>query len=158
MFRAQSGGLSVVFESSMADIQEDMQQTISLPGYQMDLPYKVSCTQLRKTIRINLDSLPVVPVILYMTNGALMEGTVVDISTTGAKFRVKQDAEKEPISFQIMDSCKIDLPNDAAFQTGLQLLGVSYDEESNISELRCQFTHLKSDDEKLLESFINDTL
>ena len=158
MFRAQSGGISIVFQSRMAEISGDASSTKSSSLRHIELPYKVACTQLRKTVRVNLESLTEVPVILYMVNGAQIEGTVMDISTSGAKFRVEEDLGQKLNNLQIVDTCKISLPNDQAFQTGVQLIDMINDEESEVSFLRSQFAHMRSQDEDMLESFITEML
>ena len=156
--RAQSGGVSIIFQSRLAEITGDATATKMSSLQHFELPYKVACTQLRKTVRVNLESITVVPVILYMVNGALIEGSVMDISTSGAKFRVNQDLGQELKNLQVVDACKITLPNDLALQTGVQLIGMINDEDSNISFLRCEFVHMRSQDEEKLDNFIHDML
>ncbi|MDA1370365.1 MAG: PilZ domain-containing protein [Proteobacteria bacterium] len=156
--RAQSGGVSIIFQSRLAEITGDATATKMSSLQHFELPYKVACTQLRKTVRVNLESITVVPVILYMVNGALIEGSVMDISTSGAKFRVNQDLGQELKNLQVVDACKITLPNGLALQTGVQLIGMINDEDSNISFLRCEFVHMRSQDEEKLDNFIHDML
>lgn len=158
MFRAQSGGLSVVFKSQILEVSEDEAAANTLSGCQIQIPYKISVTQLRKTARVNLEELAQVPVILYMTNGSMLEGTVVDISTSGAKFRVDQDLESELRNPKLIDACKISLSDDLALQTGAQLIGMTIVKENKVSLLRCQFVHMKDGDEEMLENFINKNL
>ena len=55
MFRAQSGGLSVMFKSRPADANDE--ESAPTKGIQFSLPYEVSCTQLRKSARFNVESL-----------------------------------------------------------------------------------------------------
>ena len=156
--RAQSGGVSIVFQSRPAEITGDATATKMSSLQHFELPYKVACTQLRKTVRVNLEAMTEVPVILYMVNGALIEGSVMDISTSGAKFRVNQDLGQELKNLQVVDACKISLPNGLAIQTGVQLIGMINDEDSKISFLRCQFVHMRSQDEEKLDNFIHAML
>jgi hypothetical protein len=95
MFRAQSGGVSIIFQSALniSPEQDPLSNTSSL--HHFDLPYKIAYTQLRKTVRVNLEAMTEVPVVLYLVNGALIEGSVIDISTDGAKFKVNQDLGQE---------------------------------------------------------------
>jgi len=158
MFRGQSGGLSVVFQSRKVDpaTGEKIQNSDSI--FEFDIPYKIACTQLRKTLRVNVDSFYEVPVVLYMVNGAMIDSVLMDISTSGAKFRVYKNLNKELNSMQMVDACKITLPDGVVIQTGVQLIQMINDEQSELSFLRCQFNHMKPEQENKLEKFIEDTL
>jgi hypothetical protein len=158
MFRAQSGGVSIIFQSLLREPPEEDLASKSSALHYFELPYKVACTQLRKTVRVNLEAIAEVPVVLYLVNGALIEGTVIDISTTGAKFKVSQDLGQELRDPEVLDACKISLPNDEALQSGAQLIGLVNDAESGTSYLRCQFVHMRMQDEEMLDGFINDML
>ena len=158
MFRAQSGGVSIIFQSvlNLASQEDPLSKTSSV--HHFDLPYKIACTQLRKTVRVNLEAISEVPVVLYLVSGALIEGSVIDISTTGSKFKVNQDLGKELRDPQILDACKISLPNDKILQTGAQLIEMVNDAESSTSYLRCQLVHMRTQDEEMLDDLINDML
>lgn len=153
MFRGQSGGVSIVFQSKMTEADNGGSSL-----HDFGLPYKIACTQLRKTVRVNLERDRDVPVTLYLTTGAMIEGTVMDMSTSGAKFRVNENLGNELKNLQIVDACKINLSDDLVLQCGVQLIGMINDDGANISFLRSQFVHMKSEDEEKLESFINATL
>lgn len=158
MFRAQSGGVSIIFQSllNVSPEEDPLPKTSSL--HHFDLPYKIACTQLRKTVRVNLEAIAEVPVVLYLVSGALIEGTVIDISTTGAKFKVNQDLGQELRDPQVLDACKISLPNGETLQTGAHLIGMVNDAESGTSYLRTQFVHMRTQDEEMLDGFINNML
>lgn len=158
MFRGQSGSLSVVFQSRKVDPATGVKIHNSDSIFEFDIPYKIACTQLRKTLRVNVDSFYEVPVVLYMVNGALIDSVLMDISTSGAKFRVYKDLKKELNSMQMVDACKITLPDGEVIQTGVQLIQMINDEQSELSFLRCQFIHMKPEEENKLEKFIEDTL
>lgn len=158
MFRAQSGGVSSIFQSPLRKSPEEDSVTKASVLHYFDLPYKVACTQLRKTVRVNLEAIAEVPVVLYLVNGALIEGTVIDVSTAGAKFKVNQDLGNELRDSEVLDACKISLPSDESLQTGAQLIGMVNDAESGTSYLRCQFVHMRTQDEEMLDGFINDML
>jgi len=53
-----------------------------------------------------------VPVVLYLVSSALIEVALIDVSTTGAKFKVNQDLGQELRDPQVLDAYKISLPND----------------------------------------------
>jgi len=158
MFRGQSGGLSVVFQSRKVDPAMGVKIHNSDSILEFDIPYKIACTQLRKTLRVNVDSFYEVPVVLYMVNGAMIDSVLMDISTSGAKFRVYKNLNKELNSMQMVDACKITLPDGVVIQTGVQLIQMINDEQSELSFLRCQFNHMKPEQENKLEKFIEDTL
>jgi len=82
----------------------------------------------------------------------------MDISTSGAKFRFSENLGQELKRPEMVDACKIGLPDDSALQTGVQLIGMVSDEGANISFLRCQFVHMRSQDEDKLDSFIKNML
>ncbi len=156
MFRGQSGGLSVMFKSPVAETNISTARSSIL--HHFVLPYKITCTQLRKTARVQLDDMGEVPVTLFLTNGAMYEGTCLDISTSGAKLRVDENLKKELRNPQVVDACKITLPGDLVLQTGIQLIDLMAEDEMNISFLRCQFSHMRSKDEQALEAFIDEAL
>lgn len=158
MFRAQSGGVSIIFQSrlNLSPEEDPLSKTSSL--HHFDLPYKIACTQLRKTVRVNLEAIAEVPVVLYLVSGALIEGTVIDISTAGAKFKVNQDLGQELRDPQVLDACKISLPNGQTLQTGAHLIGMVNDAESGTSYLRTQFVHMRTQEEEMLDGFISDML
>ncbi|GJM14042.1 MAG: hypothetical protein DHS20C12_24450 [Pseudohongiella sp.] len=158
MFRAQSGGVSIIFQSLLRESDEEDSAAKSSALHHFELPYKVACTQLRKTVRVNLEAIEEVPVVLYLVNGALIEGTVIDISTAGAKFKVNKDLGKELSNPEVLDACKVSLPNGEALQSGAQLIGLVNDADSGTSYLRCQFVHMRTQDEEMLDGFINDML
>ena len=158
MFRGQSGGVSIIFQSLLRESAEEDPAAKSSSLHHFDLPYKVACTQLRKTVRVNLEAITEVPVSLYLVNGALIEGTVIDISTSGAKFKVNQDLGQELRDPEVLDACKVSLPNGEALQSGAQLIGMVNDSDSGTSYLRCQFVHMRTQDEEMLDNFINDML
>ena len=156
MFRGQSGGLSVMFKSPVVESGSASNKSSILHNFV--LPYKITCTQLRKTARVQLDEMGEVPATLYLTNGAMYDGICLDISTSGAKFRVDENLKKELRNPQVVDACKITLPGDQVLQTGIQLIDLAADDEMNVSFLRCQFSHIRSKDEQALEAFIDEAL
>ena len=158
MFRAQSGGVSIIFQSVLNLLPEEDPLLKTSSIHHFDLPYKIACTQLRKTVRVNLEAITEVPVVLYLVSGALIEGEVIDISTDGAKFKVNQDLGEELRDPQVLDACKISLPNDATLQTGAHLIEMVNDAESGTSYLRCQFVHMRTQDEEMLDGFISGML
>ena len=112
MFRALSGGVSIIFQSNLniPPEEDSLSKTSSL--HYFGLPYKIACTQLREIVRVNLEAITEVPVVLYLVGGALIKVAVIYVSATGAKFKVNQDLGQELRDLQVLDVCKISLPND----------------------------------------------
>lgn len=158
MFRGQSGALAVVFQSRKVDHETGVKLHDSDSIFEFDIPYKIACTQLRKTLRVNVDSIYEVPAVLYMVNGAMIDSVLMDISTSVAKFRVDKNLKKELNSMQMVDACKITLPDGVVIQTGVQLIQMINDEQADLSLLRCQFIHMKPKEENKLEEFIEGAL
>jgi len=110
MFRIQSGGISAVFRSRLSKAANS-ETSISRHEHQVDLPYEVRCTQLRKSVRVNLESLAEeVPVTLYLSMGGRIDGTVIDISESGGKFRVNRDLSNEIKNLQVLPFLDQNLP------------------------------------------------
>jgi len=158
LFRAQSGGMSVIFQSLHRESAEPDAAVQNSSLLRFELPYKIACTQLRRTVRVNLEAITEVPVILYLLNGSLIEGKVIDISTSGAKIKVDKDLGQELQDPQSLDACKISLSEDKALRSGAQLIGMVNDAENFTSYLRCQFVHMRPEAEEILDDFISALL
>jgi c-di-GMP-binding flagellar brake protein YcgR len=159
MFRLQCGGLSIVFRSQMADSVEAESSYDRSFRYKIVLPYAVSCIQLRKSVRVDLQSLSdEVPVVLSLSKGTRINGEIVDISTSGAKIRVNQDLTEEFKDFETLKACRIDLPSNSVLQTGAQLVAMKFDQERGSSTLGCQFVDMLRTSEDLLEKFVSNVL
>ena len=154
MFRAQCGGLSIAFKSRMAESPCNRQTR-----YKIELPYSVSFIQLRNSVRVDLESLSdEVPALLCLSKGGHIGGKVVDISISGAKIRINRDLAKEFKDYRALEACRINLPNNFVLQTGAQLIGMKFDQESGTSTLGCQFVNMQSADEDMLEQLVNNVL
>ncbi|MEQ8955409.1 MAG: PilZ domain-containing protein [Gammaproteobacteria bacterium] len=159
MFRAQSGGLSVMFKSRFAESTEEDAVQKTAAGSRFSLPYEISCTQLRKSTRFNVEGLEEpVPVVLYLAMGVQLNAVLIDISTTGAKFRVNQDLTEKCKNLQILEACRVELPDNFVLQCDAQLMGMSFDQKENMSYLRCQLSGIKPDDEDKLDYFIDTSI
>ena len=159
MFRARCGGLSIAFKSRMADLAS-AEPLYNRPNrYKIELPYSISRIQLRNSVRVDLKSLSdEVPALLCLSKGGHIDGNVIDISTSGAKIRVKGNLAKEFNDYRALEACRINLPNNFVLQTGAQLIGMKFDQESGTSTLGCQFINMQSADEDMLEQLVNDVL
>ena len=83
-----------------------------------------------------------------------LDGTVMDVSSSGARFRVEGEVTHDLRNLQIVDACKISLADDFVLRTGIQLVGLIDDQESNTRFLRGQFIHMKREQEERLENYI----
>ena len=158
LFRIFTGGLSIVFRSRLTGEIVTLDDEKKVKAHLVQLPYEMRCTQLRRTHRINLDHLPEVPVVLYGSDGTRIRGSVVDVSLSGAKFRLPQDVSGDFTLFSTIETCKIRLPNKAVMRTTANVMGVGYDADSGDSMMRCQFPRLKKKDEIELENLIESCL
>ncbi len=161
IFRAQCGGISIIFKSRIAEKTDAEPPSRSSLRYRytIELPYTIRCIQLRKSVRADLKSLSEeVPVALYSSTGERIDGNVVDISASGAKFRINQNLAKKFNNFRELETCTIKLPNNTVLQTGAELMVMNFDEESGTSTLGCQFVELQSTDENMLEELVSNVL
>lgn len=153
MFRAQSGGISVIFKSRVSEAT-DVSKI-----HQIDLPYEVRCTQLRKSTRIDLESMSMeVPVVLYLAMGFELEGTLADISLTGAQFKVPGDVTEKFKNLQMLEACKISLPDNFVLRASAQLMGINFFKLDDATILRTQLVDMDTGDEAKLEQFIDGAL
>lgn len=154
MFRAQSGGISVIFKARVAEEGQSATNTV-----QIELPYEVRCTQLRRSTRIDVKSLAGdVPAVLYLAMGFELESQLMDISTTGAQFQVDGDETGRFKNLQMLEACKINLADDFILRTGLQLMAISFNQVEEATILRCQFVDMDAEDEERLDNYINKML
>lgn len=157
-FRAQSGGISIMFQCRPSE--HAVTHSVNSPSSlcEFALPYKITCTQLRKAARVNLEAIAKVPVVLYLTSGTTIDGQVMDVSTSGARFRIPGERAEELRNLQIVDACKLTLPGGEVITSGVQLVGMIDDKEENICFLRAQFMYMKSPEEEKLANYIDSVL
>lgn len=158
LFRAQSGGLSLVFNALPAESTGNPESNKSLFEWQVNIPDEIRISQLRKSVRVNMESGKTIPVILYSSEGMRVQGTVVDISKTGAKIKISQDMADKLDNFEVVDALRIRLPSNDMVQCQAQIMGVVYDHDSDCTQIRCQFTDMKARDAGLLDRMITHTI
>ncbi|NKB33709.1 MAG: hypothetical protein GKR91_11480 [Pseudomonadales bacterium] len=158
LFRAQSGGMSLVFNASPAESTGNPDANKSLFECQIRIPDEIRISQQRKSVRVNVESGKTIPVILYSSEGSRVQGTVIDISKSGAKVRISQEMTEKLSNFEVIDSLRIRLPSNDMVQSQAQIMGVVYDHEADVTLLRCQFTDMKTRDAELLDRMINHTI
>ena len=158
LFRAQSGGLSLVFNASPAETTGNPETNKSLFECQIRIPDEIRVSQLRKAVRLNLESGKTIPVILYSSQGIRVQGTVVDLSRTGAKIKITQEMTDKLNNFEIIDALRIRLPSNDMVQSQAQIMGVVYDHDNDVTVMRCQFTDMKARDAEMLDRMISTTM
>ena len=159
MLRGQCGGLSILFQTLIRESRSTQFNGLTKPVHEIDLPYEVRCTQLRNNQRISLEAEGEQwPVTLYLAMGYKLEGSLVDISVSGAGIRLAGDHSERLNNLQILEARRIDLPGDFVLRSGAQLAGVDYVEGEDASLVHCQFGEMADEDEIKLGSFISKVI
>ena len=158
LFRASSGGLSVVFEATLISPMPDQPMSEEPKYVEFDYPKVIRFKQLRKAIRINFTDIDDIPVTSFAEFGVYHQGKVIDISESGAKISFKGNLEKIMTGSEIISDCQMLLPDLSSIRNRIKVLGVNYDENRNQSFLRCQFLEFKRDSDVKLKNLIADTL
>ena len=159
MFRGQRGGLSILFQSRIHDSAKSDSEIGMHPVCDIELPYEVRCTQLRKSLRVKAQAwAEEVPVTLYLAMGYKLEGKLVDLSVCGAQIRVEGDQTERLRAMQVLESCRMALPDEFVLHAGLQLMGLNYIESEAASFINCQFDEMSAEDESKLDSFMASAL
>jgi c-di-GMP-binding flagellar brake protein YcgR len=100
-FKAQSGGLTLVFKAKVLRNQLDP----SVCECSFAFPETIRQTQLRQAARINLTNQPEVSVTLFLETRMKFDGRVTNISATGAKIQLLGDLSDKFKSSQIIEDC-----------------------------------------------------
>jgi len=128
-FKAQSGGLTLVFKAKALRNQLDP----SVCECSFAFPEAIRQTQLRQAARINLTNQPEVSVTLFLETRMKFDGRVTNISATGAKIQLLGDLSDKFKSSQIIEDC--------------QILGCVYDIKNGVSYVRCQYLDMDENSE-----------
>ncbi|MDA1372553.1 MAG: PilZ domain-containing protein [Proteobacteria bacterium] len=158
VFRAQNGGMSVIFKSKFLQWGNNGFSTQHASECQFEFPELVRFSQLRNAIRINLTNLHDIPVTFFAKKGVRLQGKVVDISATGAKIKFEGDFSTHVDDSRLIADCQMLLPNESRIEAQAQVLGVVYDKEQDISYVRCQYVEMKPDDQLQLKRLISTTI
>ena len=155
MFRGQRGGLSILFQSRVGTSTKILGADGMHLVCDVELPYEVRCTQLRKSLRVNaLAWADEVPVTLYLAMGYRLEGKLVDLSVCGAQIRIEGDQSERLSISQALEACRVQLQKDFVLHAGLQLMGLNYAEQEGASFINCQFDEMSVEDEVKLDTFM----
>ena len=150
-FKAQSGGLSIVFKAPILRDQIDP----SACECRFAFPDEIRQTQLRQAARINLMNQPEVSVTLFMETRMKFDGRVINISATGAKIQLLGDLSDKFQSSQIIEDCQILLPNGMTAAMTIQILGCVYDTKNGVSYVRCQYLDMDENSEAQIVKMVD---
>ncbi len=142
-FKAQSGGLTLVFKAKVLRNQLDP----SVCECSFAFPETIRQSQLRQAARINLTNQPEVSVTLFLETRMKFDGRVTNISATGAKIQLPGDLSDKFKSFQIIEDSQILLPNGMHAAMTIQILGCVYDIKNGVSYIRCQYLDMDENSE-----------
>ena len=153
-FRAQSGGLSIIFKAALEGRSKDP----SACEFKFNFPQVLRFTQLRKAVRINMLDQPEIPVTLYADKGEQFQGRVIDLSATGAKIQLLGDVSNKLTPMQLIEDCQLILPNNRTVDLKAQIRGNFFDTSCGISFIRCEFVEMGETDESELQKLITAAL
>ena len=157
-FRARSGGISVVFKSSLI-MPEGTTTFIKKPKFcEFEFPESLQYSQQRKAIRINLKDRQDIPVTLFVNLGVRYQGKVVDISETGTKIVFEGDLASQLEGSEIITDCQMLMPDESYIENRVRVLGVTYDEQSKMSYLRCEYVETNMNSEAQIKKLISDAI
>lgn len=149
-FRANNGGLSLVFKSELIDCID----FFTKKECKFFFPDNLRLSQLRSAVRISFTKLHDIPVTFYPLADNVFTGKVVDLSETGAKIKFVGNILEHLDIEEIVADCQLLLPGDTKIDSRIQVMGCVYDEESDISFVRCKFLQLNNNSELQLKQFI----
>ncbi|MDD9890542.1 MAG: PilZ domain-containing protein [Gammaproteobacteria bacterium] len=158
LFRAQCGGMSIVFNAAPATSTGDITTNKSLLECQIRLPDEIRISQQRKAVRVDVSSGKTIPVILCSSENVRVQGAIIDISKTGAKIQLGQEMADKLSDIEYIDALRIRLPGDDIIQCQAQIVGAAFDHDHDVTIVRCQFTDMKAHDLRLLNRLINATI
>lgn len=153
-FRANSGGLSLVFKSELIDCID----FFTKKECKFFFPDNLRFAQLRSAVRINFTNLEDIPVSFFPKDEQAFTGKVVDLSETGAKIKFVGNILEHVDVEKVIADCQFLLPDDAKIESRTQVMGSVYDQELDISYIRCKFLKLNSNDELQLRQYIYKAL
>lgn len=157
-FRARSGGISVVFKSTLL-LPDDGASLTSKPKYcDFEFPESIQYSQQRKAIRINLTNRKEIPVTLFVNLGVRFQGKVVDISETGTKIVFEGDLATQLEGSEIITDCQMRFSEESCIENRVRVLGVAYDKAQNLSFLRCEYVETNMNSEAQIKQLIADAM
>lgn len=156
-FRAQSGGISLQFDSRLIGGSGNALADRLFSECQIAWPERIRFNQLRKAVRVDCDNLDDISVTLF-TNELRLQGKVKDLSATGVKIRFAGNLSYQFKQSRIVTDCRMRMPDGEILEARLKVLGFTYDPEQDISYIRCFFLEIHEDHELKIEDLINSAL
>lgn len=153
-FRAQSGGITLAFESQLQLVGSNSLSNKLFAECRVEFPKTVIYTQLRQAVRINCENIEKIPVTFFDGSGNHLDGEVADISAGGVKVKMMGDLSSQFKPTQTISDCRLRFPDGSVIELRVKILGVMYDKKQNISFARCCFLEIKEDIEVMLEETI----
>lgn len=143
-------GKQVQFQTSVMKVEREKGQTL----YLCSLPDHISKEQARGGYRVSINKLKKVPVTLMISHRPTLQGTLSDISNTGAGIII-QGALRQPFSKgDIIEYCSIKLEGDEAIRGKLIIRRIEYSHASNETNIGAEFINLETQYQKTLEKFV----
>jgi c-di-GMP-binding flagellar brake protein YcgR len=157
VFRAQSGGISIQFETEMLGSGGNALSNRLFSECRIKMPEVIRFNQLRKSIRVDCNDLDDIRVTLF-ANATRLQGLVADLSTTGTKIRFSGNLTYQFKQSRMVTDCRLRLPDGSVLEARVKVLGFFYDKEQDISYLRCYFLEIREDNELMLADLIQAAL
>jgi len=158
LFRAQSGGINIRFESSIIQVGGNVLSMRLFSDCRIEFPESVTVNQLRGAVRVNFMNLANIPVTYFTEAGYQLGGLVEDLSTTGAKISFRGNLKYQFKASQIISDCKMMLPDKSNIDTRIKVLGFVYNQNKDVSYIRCQFLEMSEDSVLLIKELIDRAL
>lgn len=156
-FRAQSGGISLMFESQLIGIGGNALSNRLFSECRIRYPSAIKFAQLRKAIRVDCNDIDDILVTVF-ANGMRLQGKAADLSTSGTKIRFEGNLSYQFKQSRIVTDCRMRLPDGTIVESRVKVLGFFYDREQDVSYLRCYFLEIREDKEILLDDLIQTAL
>ena len=93
---------------------------------------------------------------LFVNLGVRHQGKVADISETGAKIVFEGNLANQLEGSEIITDCQMLMPDESYIENRVRVLGVSYDDKSNQSFLRCEYVETNMNSEAQIRKLISD--
>ncbi len=156
LFRAQSGGISMQFETELIGSEGNALANRLFTECQIRYPREIRFTQMRKAMRVDCHNRDDLQVLLFAEEKTL-HGHVADISETGVKIRFEGNLSYQFKDSRMVTDCQLRLPDGCLLEARVKVLGFVYDKQTDISYLRCYFLEIQEDRQIKLQQLIDAT-
>jgi len=155
IFRAQSGGISLQFETKLIGVEGNALANRLFVECQVHYPTEIRFAQMRKAMRIDCNTIDDILVTLFADETTL-NGEVADISETGVKICFEGNLSYRFQDSRMVTDCHLRLPDGSILDARVKILGFAYDKQADISYLRCYFLEIQEDRQLKLQQLISD--